>query len=220
MGIKSKRINILAVYEESFKDPHRYDKLKIILPIAGIVIVIMIASGLSFYARMVSQSDLNDVNWKVVKTKAALSVADKESYEETKTLISDNQKITKFNKSLDDYVPFTQKIGDDLYNRAEKSDCQITQMTFSKDNNAVTVQGTTISALNVNEYVDEISKNTHYDKVTFNGYTSDNSQEDTTQQNTTDQNATEEDTTGNQNTTQPSNYTYHYSVSFQLKGGM
>jgi hypothetical protein len=74
--------------------------------------------------------------------------------------------------------------------------------------------------LNVNEYVDEISKNTHYDKVTFNGYTSDNSQEDTTQQNTTDQNATEEDTTGNQNTTQPSNYTYHYSVSFQLKGGM
>ena len=220
MGIKSKRINILAVYEESFKDPHRYDKYKIFLPVVSIVFVILVASGTALYARLATQSELNDVNRQIGKTKGALSVADKESYEETKTLISDNQKITNFNKSLDDYVPFTQKIGDDLYNRAEKSDCQITQMTFSKDNNAVTVQGTTTSALNVNEYVDEISKNTHYDKVTFNGYTSDNSQEDTTQQNTTDQNATEEDTTGNQNTTQPSNYTYHYSVSFQLKGGM
>ena len=68
MGIKSKRINILAVYEESFKDPHRYDKYKIILPIAGIVFVVLVASGTALYARLATQSELNDVNRQIGKT--------------------------------------------------------------------------------------------------------------------------------------------------------
>ena len=223
MGIKSKRINILEVYEESFKDPHRYDKYKIILPIAGIVFVVLVASGTALYARLATQSELDEVNSQIGKTKGALSVADKESYEETKTMLSDNQKIAKFNKQLDDAIPFTKKIGDDIYTRAKNADCKITQMTFAKENNTVSVQGTTTKALNVNEYVDQISKNTHYDHVTFNGYTSENSQEDTTNTNNTttpDTSNTTNPDTNNTTTPHASSYTYHYTVSFQLKGGM
>jgi hypothetical protein len=212
MGIKSKRINILAVYEESFKDPHRYDKLKIILPIVGIVIVIMIASGLSFYARMVSQSDLNDVNWKVVKTKAALSVADKDSYDEMKALIKENSEISDFNKSLDKYVPYTYDVGKDLYIRAEKTKCLITTIAYSKDDNTVRLIGNGDTALQLHDFVDSIMKNEKYEKVTYTGYTSSlQSSESDTTQNTTQNTA---------DNTSTSSYAYNYTITFHLKGGM
>jgi len=212
MGIKSKRINILAVYEESFKDPHRYDKYKIILPIAGIVIVIMIASGLSFYARMVSQSDLNDVNWKVVKTKAALSVADKDSYDEMKALIEENSKISDFNKSLDKYVPYTYDVGKDLYIRAEKTKCRITAIAYSKDDNTVILSANADTTFQLHDFVDSIMTNKKYEKVDYKGYTSSSqSSESDTTQNTTQNTA---------DNTSTSSYAYNYTITFHLKGGM
>ena len=99
-GIKNKQLDILKAYEDSLKDPHRYDLLKLIAAPLSILLVIAITCGALFFVTSNTQKQISDINTKIGTTKAAIEATDQQSYSELKTMQEAVSAMNEINRKM------------------------------------------------------------------------------------------------------------------------
>ncbi len=85
-NIKNKQIDILKAYEDSLKDPHRYDKVRMYaVPIVIVTITAVTTISLAVMNHFLD-TKIEDQNSQIKTTQDAIAAADKDSYNELKTM--------------------------------------------------------------------------------------------------------------------------------------
>lgn len=175
-GIKNKKLDILKAYEDSLKDPHRYDLLKLIAAPLAIVLVVFIVCGSLFFVSSNTKKQISDINTQIGTTKAAIEATDQQSYSELKTMQQAVSAMNEINKKISNYVSMSatklnKLVGFCDDNGIDISSISFTQPTSSNTTSTLTLQGQAASPDDITQFITDLRSSKLYSSINYTGYT-------------------------------------------------
>jgi hypothetical protein len=196
-NIKNKQIDILKAYEDSLKDPHRYDKIRMYaIPIA-IVALTAVTTGSLAVVNHVIDTKIADQDSQIKTTKDAIAASDKQSYTDLKTMTQQVSSLTQIDTQLKNQIKFSGSTLTKLDDIASNYDITYTGVTYSKSGTSsstsstssssssgsttssasttgdtVTITGSGETPDDIEDYVQELRETTKsYTNIIYTGYT-------------------------------------------------
>ncbi|WP_164120638.1 hypothetical protein [Sharpea azabuensis] len=206
--LMNKKLNLLEAYEQSFIDPHRYDRIKKLIPLMAIALVLLaFFITMTVLTRRVDNETAN-VNDQIKTVQRAINQTDKGPYQKLDKMQKALSAIKSVDDSINSLIKFDKATLNDLLSTATRQGVTITSITFNQQENKLTIGCTTATATKVTSFVKALREDTnHYDNISYTGYS-----EQVTQTASQDQaNGEENPQTVTQTTT-----TYNFQVSMKL----
>ncbi|MDD6348421.1 hypothetical protein [Intestinibaculum porci] len=221
-GIKNKQLDILKAYEDSLKDPHRYDLLKLIAAPLSILLVIAITCGALFFVTSNTQKQISDINTKIGTTKAAIEATDQQSYSELKTMQEAVSAMNEINRKISNYVSMSSTKLNKIVGFCDDNGIDITSLSFTQptetsSTSTLTLQGSAEDPDDITMFVSDLRSSKLYKNINYGGYTQSQNTVDATSNTDTASN------TGNSNKSTAANVTtqtetvYTFTVTMVLK---
>lgn len=221
-GIKNKQLDILKAYEDSLKDPHRYDLLKLIAAPLSILLVIAITCGALFFVTSNTQKQISDINTKIGTTKAAIEATDQQSYSELKTMQEAVSAMNEINRKISNYVSMSSTKLNKIVGFCDDNGIDITSLSFTQptetsSTSTLTLQGSAEDPDDITMFVSDLRSSKLYKNINYGGYTQSQNTADATSNTDTTSN------TGNNNKSTAANVTtqtetvYTFTVTMVLK---
>lgn len=170
-GIKKKKLDILKAYEDSLRDPHRYDKWRLIAPPLAIVIVIAVVCGALFWNIYSINTSIKSANKNIATTKAAIAATDSDSYKELQTMEQAVNAMNAINKKIAGYVPFSSEKLNKIVTLSDTYGVDINGLEYAQSNAQLTIDGEVDDVDDIYPYVNAMRKSKLYKSVKYDGYT-------------------------------------------------
>ena len=193
-GIKNKQLDILKAYEDSLKDPHRYDLLKLIAAPLSILLVIAITCGALFFVTSNTQKQISDINTKIGTTKAAIEATDQQSYSELKTMQEAVSAMNEINRKISNYVSMSSTKLNKIVGFCDDNGIDITSLSFTQptetsSTSTLTLQGSAEDPDDITMFVSDLRSSKLYKNINYAGYTQSQNTVDATSSNDADRNS-------------------------------
>lgn len=170
-GIKKKKLDILKAYEDSLRDPHRYDKWRFIAPPLAIVLVVAVVCGVLFWNIYSINTSIKSANKNIATTKAAIAATDSNSYKELQTMQQAVNAMNSINKQISSYVPFSSTKLNRIVTLSDTYGVDIKGLEYTQSNAQLTVDGEVDDVDDIYPYVNAMRKSKLYKSVQYDGYT-------------------------------------------------
>lgn len=221
-GIKNKQLDILKAYEDSLKDPHRYDLLKLIAAPLSILLVIAITCGALFFVTSNTQKQISDINTKIGTTKAAIEATDQQSYSELKTMQEAVSAMNEINRKISNYVSMSSTKLNKIVGFCDDNGIDITSLSFTQptetsSTSALTLQGSAEDPDDITMFVSDLRSSKLYKNINYGGYTQSQNTADATSNTDTTSNTVSSNKSAAANVTTQTETVYTFTVTMVLK---
>ena len=169
--LMNKKLNLLEAYEQSFIDPHRYDRIKKLIPLMAIALVLLaFFITMTVLTRRVDNETAN-VNDQIKTVQRAINQTDKGPYQKLDKMQKALSAIKSVDDSINSLIKFDKATLNDLLSTATRQGVTITSITFNQQENKLTIGCTTATATKVTSFVKALREDTnHYDNISYTGY--------------------------------------------------
>ena len=221
-GIKNKQLDILKAYEDSLKDPHRYDLLKLIAAPLSILLVIAITCGALFFVTSNTQKQISDINTKIGTTKAAIEATDQQSYSELKTMQEAVSAMNEINRKISNYVSMSSTKLNKIVGFCDDNGIDITSLSFTQptetsSTSTLTLQGSAEDPDDITMFVSDLRSSKLYKNINYGGYTQSQNTVDATSNTDTASNTGNSNKSAAANVTPQTETVYTFTVTMVLK---
>ncbi len=221
-GIKNKQLDILKAYEDSLKDPHRYDLLKLIAAPLSILLVIAITCGALFFVTSNTQKQISDINTKIGTTKAAIEATDQQSYSELKTMQEAVSAMNEINRKISNYVSMSSTKLNKIVGFCDDNGIDITSLSFTQptetsSTSTLTLQGSAEDPDDITMFVSDLRSSKLYKNINYAGYTQSQNTVDATSNTDTTSNTGNSNKSAAANVTTQTETVYTFTVTMVLK---
>ncbi|BBH26725.1 hypothetical protein SG0102_16590 [Intestinibaculum porci] len=221
-GIKNKQLDILKAYEDSLKDPHRYDLLKLIAAPLSILLVIAITCGALFFVTSNTQKQISDINTKIGTTKAAIEATDQQSYSELKTMQEAVSAMNEINRKISNYVSMSSTKLNKIVGFCDDNGIDITSLSFTQptetsSTSTLTLQGSAEDPDDITMFVSDLRSSKLYKNINYAGYTQSQNTVDATSNTDTTSNTVSSNKSTAANVTTQTETVYTFTVTMVLK---
>ena len=221
-GIKNKQLDILKAYEDSLKDPHRYDLLKLIAAPLSILLVIAITCGALFFVTSNTQKQISDINTKIGTTKAAIEATDQQSYSELKTMQEAVSAMNEINRKISNYVSMSSTKLNKIVGFCDDNGIDITSLSFTQptetsSTSTLTLQGSAEDPDDITMFVSDLRSSKLYKNINYAGYTQSQNTVDATSNTDTTSNTGNSNKSAAANVTTQTETVYTFTVTRVLK---
>jgi Tfp pilus assembly protein PilN len=221
-GIKNKQLDILKAYEDSLKDPHRYDLLKLIAAPLSILLVIAITCGALFFVTSNTQKQISDINTKIGTTKAAIEATDQQSYSELKTMQEAVSAMNEINRKISNYVSMSSTKLNKIVGFCDDNGIDITSLSFTQptetsSTSTLTLQGSAEDPDDITMFVSDLRSSKLYKNINYGGYTQSQNTADATSNTDTTSNTGNSNKSAAANVTTQTETVYTFTVTMVLK---
>lgn len=221
-GIKNKQLDILKAYEDSLKDPHRYDLLKLIAAPLSILLVIAITCGALFFVTSNTQKQISDINTKIGTTKAAIEATDQQSYSELKTMQEAVSAMNEINRKISNYVSMSSTKLNKIVGFCDDNGIDITSLSFTQptetsSTSTLTLQGSAEDPDDITMFVSDLRSSKLYKNINYGGYTQSQNTADATSNTDTASNTVSSNKSAAANVTTQTETVYTFTVTMVLK---
>ena len=221
-GIKNKQLDILKAYEDSLKDPHRYDLLKLIAAPLSILLVIAITCGALFFVTSNTQKQISDINTKIGTTKAAIEATDQQSYSELKTMQEAVSAMNEINRKISNYVSMSSTKLNKIVGFCDDNGIDITSLSFTQptetfSTSTLTLQGSAEDPDDITMFVSDLRSSKLYKNINYAGYTQSQNTVDATSNTDTTSNTVNSNKSAAANVTTQTETVYTFTVTMVLK---
>lgn len=221
-GIKNKQLDILKAYEDSLKDPHRYDLLKLIAAPLSILLVIAITCGALFFVTSNTQKQISDINTKIGTTKAAIEATDQQSYSELKTMQEAVSAMNEINRKISNYVSMSSTKLNKIVGFCDDNGIDITSLSFTQptetsSTSTLTLQGSAEDPDDITMFVSDLRSSKLYKNINYSGYTQSQNTADATSNTDTTSNTVSSNKSAAANVTTQTETVYTFTVTMVLK---
>ncbi len=221
-GIKNKQLDILKAYEDSLKDPHRYDLLKLIAAPLSILLVIAITCGALFFVTSNTQKQISDINTKIGTTKAAIEATDQQSYSELKTMQEAVSAMNEINRKISNYVSMSSTKLNKIVGFCDDNGIDITSLSFTQptetsSTSTLTLQGSAEDPDDITMFVSDLRSSKLYKNINYSGYTQSQNTADGTSNTDTTSNTGNSNKSAAANVTTQTETVYTFTVTMVLK---
>ncbi|MDD6421483.1 MAG: hypothetical protein PUF83_00220 [Intestinibaculum porci] len=221
-GIKNKQLDILKAYEDSLKDPHRYDLLKLIAAPLSILLVIAITCGALFFVTSNTQKQISDINTKIGTTKAAIEATDQQSYSELKTMQEAVSAMNEINRKISNYVSMSSTKLNKIVGFCDDNGIDITSLSFTQptetsSTSTLTLQGSAEDPDDITMFVSDLRSSKLYKNINYGGYTQSQNTVDATSNTDTASNTGNSNKSAAANVTTQTETVYTFTVTMVLK---
>ncbi len=221
-GIKNKQLDILKAYEDSLKDPHRYDLLKLIAAPLSILLVIAITCGALFFVTSNTQKQISDINTKIGTTKAAIEATDQQSYSELKTMQEAVSAMNEINRKISNYVSMSSTKLNKIVGFCDDNGIDITSLSFTQptetsSTSTLTLQGSAEDPDDITMFVSDLRSSKLYKNINYGGYTQSQNTADATSNTDTTSNTVSSNKSTAANVTTQTETVYTFTVTMVLK---
>jgi Tfp pilus assembly protein PilN len=221
-GIKNKQLDILKAYEDSLKDPHRYDLLKLIAAPLSILLVIAITCGALFFVTSNTQKQISDINTKIGTTKAAIEATDQQSYSELKTMQEAVSAMNEINRKISNYVSMSSTKLNKIVGFCDDNGIDITSLSFTQptetsSTSTLTLQGSAEDPDDITMFVSDLRSSKLYKNINYGGYTQSQNTADATSNTDTASNTGNSNKSAAANVTTQTETVYTFTVTMVLK---
>lgn len=221
-GIKNKQLDILKAYEDSLKDPHRYDLLKLIAAPLSILLVIAITCGALFFVTSNTQKQISDINTKIGTTKAAIEATDQQSYSELKTMQEAVSAMNEINRKISNYVSMSSTKLNKIVGFCDDNGIDITSLSFTQptetsSTSTLTLQGSAEDPDDITMFVSDLRSSKLYKNINYAGYTQSQNTADATSNTDTASNTVSSNKSAAANVTTQTETVYTFTVTMVLK---
>ncbi len=221
-GIKNKQLDILKAYEDSLKDPHRYDLLKLIAAPLSILLVIAITCGALFFVTSNTQKQISDINTKIGTTKAAIEATDQQSYSELKTMQEAVSAMNEINRKISNYVSMSSTKLNKIVGFCDDNGIDITSLSFTQptetsSTSTLTLQGSAEDPDDITMFVSDLRSSKLYKNINYAGYTQSQNTVDATSNTNTTSNTVSSNKSAAANVTTQTETVYTFTVTMVLK---
>ncbi|MGM9952596.1 MAG: hypothetical protein ACI32Q_04325 [Intestinibaculum porci] len=221
-GIKNKQLDILKAYEDSLKDPHRYDLLKLIAAPLSILLVIAITCGALFFVTSNTQKQISDINTKIGTTKAAIEATDQQSYSELKTMQEAVSAMNEINRKISNYVSMSSTKLNKIVGFCDDNGIDITSLSFTQptetsSTSTLTLQGSAEDPDDITMFVSDLRSSKLYKNINYAGYTQSQNTADATSNTDTASNTGNSNKSAAANVTTQTETVYTFTVTMVLK---
>lgn len=221
-GIKNKQLDILKAYEDSLKDPHRYDLLKLIAAPLSILLVIAITCGALFFVTSNTQKQISDINTKIGTTKAAIEATDQQSYSELKTMQEAVSAMNEINRKISNYVSMSSTKLNKIVGFCDDNGIDITSLSFTQptetsSTSTLTLQGSAEDPDDITMFVSDLRSSKLYKNINYGGYTQSQNTADATSNTDTTSNTGNSNKSATANVTTQTETVYTFTVTMVLK---
>ncbi len=221
-GIKNKQLDILKAYEDSLKDPHRYDLLKLIAAPLSILLVIAITCGALFFVTSNTQKQISDINTKIGTTKAAIEATDQQSYSELKTMQEAVSAMNEINRKISNYVSMSSTKLNKIVGFCDDNGIDITSLSFTQptetsSTSTLTLQGSAEDPDDITMFVSDLRSSKLYKNINYAGYTQSQNTVDATSNTNTTSNTVNSNKSAAANVTTQTETVYTFTVTMVLK---
>ncbi len=221
-GIKNKQLDILKAYEDSLKDPHRYDLLKLIAAPLSILLVIAITCGALFFVTSNTQKQISDINTKIGTTKAAIEATDQQSYSELKTMQEAVSAMNEINRKISNYVSMSSTKLNKIVGFCDDNGIDITSLSFTQptetsSTSTLTLQGSAEDPDDITMFVSDLRSSKLYKNINYAGYTQSQNTVDATSNTDTASNTGNSNKSAAANVTTQTETVYTFTVTMVLK---
>lgn len=221
-GIKNKQLDILKAYEDSLKDPHRYDLLKLIAAPLSILLVIAITCGALFFVTSNTQKQISDINTKIGTTKAAIEATDQQSYSELKTMQEAVSAMNEINRKISNYVSMSSTKLNKIVGFCDDNGIDITSLSFTQptetsSTSTLTLQGSAEDPDDITMFVSDLRSSKLYKNINYGGYTQSQNTADATSNTDTASNTVNSNKSAAANVTTQTETVYTFTVTMVLK---
>lgn len=221
-GIKNKQLDILKAYEDSLKDPHRYDLLKLIAAPLSILLVIAITCGALFFVTSNTQKQISDINTKIGTTKAAIEATDQQSYSELKTMQEAVSAMNEINRKISNYVSMSSTKLNKIVGFCDDNGIDITSLSFTQptetsSTSTLTLQGSAEDPDDITMFVSDLRSSKLYKNINYAGYTQSQNTADATSNTDTTSNTGNSNKSAAANVTTQTETVYTFTVTMVLK---
>lgn len=221
-GIKNKQLDILKAYEDSLKDPHRYDLLKLIAAPLSILLVIAITCGALFFVTSNTQKEISDINTKIGTTKAAIEATDQQSYSELKTMQEAVSAMNEINRKISNYVSMSSTKLNKIVGFCDDNGIDITSLSFTQptetsSTSTLTLQGSAEDPDDITMFVSDLRSSKLYKNINYGGYTQSQNTADATSNTDTTSNTVSSNKSAAANVTTQTETVYTFTVTMVLK---
>ncbi len=221
-GIKNKQLDILKAYEDSLKDPHRYDLLKLIAAPLSILLVIAITCGALFFVTSNTQKQISDINTKIGTTKAAIEATDQQSYSELKTMQEAVSAMNEINRKISNYVSMSSTKLNKIVGFCDDNGIDITSLSFTQptetsSTSTLTLQGSAEDPDDITMFVSDLRSSKLYKNINYAGYTQSQNTADATSNTDTASNTVNSNKSTAANVTTQTETVYTFTVTMVLK---
>lgn len=221
-GIKNKQLDILKAYEDSLKDPHRYDLLKLIAAPLSILLVIAITCGTLFFVTSNTQKQISDINTKIGTTKAAIEATDQQSYSELKTMQEAVSAMNEINRKISNYVSMSSTKLNKIVGFCDDNGIDITSLSFTQptetsSTSTLTLQGSAEDPDDITMFVSDLRSSKLYKNINYAGYTQSQNTVDATSNTDTTSNTVSSNKSAAANVTTQTETVYTFTVTMVLK---
>ena len=221
-GIKNKQLDILKAYEDSLKDPHRYDLLKLIAAPLSILLVIAITCGALFFVTSNTQKEISDINTKIGTTKAAIEATDQQSYSELKTMQEAVSAMNEINRKISNYVSMSSTKLNKIVGFCDDNGIDITSLSFTQptetsSTSTLTLQGSAEDPDDITMFVSDLRSSKLYKNINYAGYTQSQNTADATSNTDTTSNTGNSNKSAAANVTTQTETVYTFTVTMVLK---
>ena len=221
-GIKNKQLDILKAYEDSLKDPHRYDLLKLIAAPLSILLVIAITCGALFFVTSNTQKQISDINTKIGTTKAAIEATDQQSYSELKTMQEAVSAMNEINRKISNYVSMSSTKLNKIVGFCDDNGIDITSLSFTQptetsSTSTLTLQGSAEDPDDITMFVSDLRSSKLYKNINYGGYTQSQNTADATSNTNTTSNTVSSNKSAAANVTTQTETVYTFTVTMVLK---
>lgn len=221
-GIKNKQLDILKAYEDSLKDPHRYDLLKLIAAPLSILLVIAITCGALFFVTSNTQKQISDINTKIGTTKAAIEATDQQSYSELKTMQEAVSAMNEINRKISNYVSMSSTKLNKIVGFCDDNGIDITSLSFTQptetsSTSTLTLQGSAEDPDDITMFVSDLRSSKLYKNINYSGYTQSQNTADGTSNTDTASNTGNSNKSAAANVTTQTETVYTFTVTMVLK---
>ncbi len=221
-GIKNKQLDILKAYEDSLKDPHRYDLLKLIAAPLSILLVIAITCGALFFVTSNTQKQISDINTKIGTTKAAIEATDQQSYSELKTMQEAVSAMNEINRKISNYVSMSSTKLNKIVGFCDDNGIDITSLSFTQptetsSTSTLTLQGSAEDPDDITMFVSDLRSSKLYKNINYAGYTQSQNTVDATSNTDTASNTVNSNKSAAAKVTTQTETVYTFTVTMVLK---
>lgn len=221
-GIKNKQLDILKAYEDSLKDPHRYDLLKLIAAPLSILLVIAITCGALFFVTSNTQKQISDINTKIGTTKAAIEATDQQSYSELKTMQEAVSAMNEINRKISNYVSMSSTKLNKIVGFCDDNGIDITSLSFTQptetsSTSTLTLQGSAEDPDDITMFVSDLRSSKLYKNINYAGYTQSQNTADATSNTDTASNTVSSNKSAAAKVTTQTETVYTFTVTMVLK---
>lgn len=221
-GIKNKQLDILKAYEDSLKDPHRYDLLKLIAAPLSILLVIAITCGALFFVTSNTQKQISDINTKIGTTKAAIEATDQQSYSELKTMQEAVSAMNEINRKISNYVSMSSTKLNKIVGFCDDNGIDITSLSFTQptetsSTSTLTLQGSAEDPDDITMFVSDLRSSKLYKNINYGGYTQSQNTADATSNTDTASNTGNSNKSAAAKVTTQTETVYTFTVTMVLK---